>query len=138
MIDKFKGPYEEYFGKLKQFTNEDIADIFISKYSSKSACEGFAEYFSFYMGNKKVIDKAIFEYKKNPKEFLAKVKIKDWYKHSVYEGKWERTFDAIPERFKNSEGTKALRRYYELVAEHNIQMLEDIQKIVKLSKKNMV
>lgn len=137
LIDKFKGPYEEYFGKLKQFTNEDIADIFISKYSSKSACEGFAEYFSFYMGNKKVIDKAISEYKKNPKEFLAKAKIKNWYKHSVYEGKWEGIFDAIPERFKNSEGTKALRRYYELVAEHNIQMLEDIQKIVKLSKENM-
>ena len=88
---------------LSKFNDRNLKDIFISEYSSKSACEGFAEYFSFYMGNKKGIDKEIKEYKKNPRIFIQS---RYWYKYSVYDGKWKILLN-IPERYKGSEGEKA-------------------------------
>ena len=133
LIDKFKKPYQKYLGKDIDISNNDLANIFISGYSLKSACEGFAEYFSFYMGNKKFLDKAISDYDKNPKEFLSKANIKDWYKYSVYEGKWEETLNKIAD----INESKAAKEYYETVVEHNIEMLKDIQKIVQIAKKKM-
>ena len=41
------------------------------------------------MGNKKVLDREIKEYKKNPEEYLSKADIGNWYKYSVYDGKWK-------------------------------------------------
>lgn len=137
LIKKFGPLYEAYFGKIAKFNDRELKDIFLSEYSSKSASEGFAEYFSFYMGNKKYLDKQIAEYKKNPKEYLPKAEIGDWYKYSVYGGKWKVLFSSIPDRYKDSEGSKALKKYYGAVIEHNLEMLEDIQKIVKMAKKNM-
>ena len=133
LIDKFKKPYQKYLGRDTNISDGNLADIFISGYSLKSACEGFAEYFSFYMGNKKVIDKAISDYNKNPKEFLSKANIKDWYKYSVYQGKWEETLNKIAD----TNEIKAAKEYYETVIEHNIEMLKDVKKIVQMAKKKM-
>lgn len=137
LIKKFGPLYEAYFGNISKFGDRSLKDIFISEYSSKSACEGFAEYFSFYMGNKKVLDKEINEYKKNPEEYLSKADIGNWYKYSVYDGKWKVLFNSIPERYKGSEGEKALKKYYQAVIKHNIEMFEDIQKIVGMAKGKM-
>lgn len=137
LIKKFGPLYEAYFGKIAKFNDRELKDIFLSEYSSKSASEGFAEYFSFYIGNKKFLDKQIVEYKKNPEEYLSKAEIGDWYKYSVYGGKWKVLFNSIPDRYKDSEGSKALKKYYGAVIEHNLEMLEDIQKIVKMAKKKM-
>ena len=68
---------------------------------------------------------------------MPKAEIGDWYKYSVYGGKWKVLFSSIPDRYKDSEGSKALKKYYGAVIEHNLEMLEDIQKIVKMAKKNM-
>ena len=137
LIKKFKPLYDAYYSNIGTFNNNELEKIFISGYSSKSAIEGFAEYFSFYMGNKKFIDKEIEAYKKNPKEYLSKASIKNWYKYSIYGGRWEEMFNSIPERYRNSEGTKKFRIYYEAIIKHNIEMLEDVQKIVQKSKKKM-
>ena len=137
LIKKFGPLYEAYFGNISKFGDRSLKDIFISEYSSKSACEGFAEYFSFYMGNKKVLDKEINEYKKNPEEYLSKADIGNWYKYSVYDGKWKVLFNSIPERYKGSEGEKALKKYYQAVVKHNIEMFEDMQKIVNMAKRKM-
>lgn len=137
LIKKFGPLYEAYFGKISKFEDRNLKDIFISEYSSKSACEGFAEYFSFYMGNKKVLDREIKEYKKNPEEYLSKADIGNWYKYSVYDGKWKRLLNSIPERYKDSEGEKALKKYYQAVIKHNIEMFEDMQKIVNMAKRKM-
>ena len=82
------------------------------------------------MGNKKVLDREIKEYKNNPEEYLSKADIGNWYKYSVYDGKWERLLNSISERYKDSEGEKALKKYYQAVVKHNIEMFEDMQKIV--------
>lgn len=137
LVEKFGPLYEAYFGKISKFGDRNLKDIFISEYSSKSACEGFAEYFSFYMGNKKVLDKEIKEYKKNPEEYLSKADIGNWYKYSVYDGKWKILLDSIPERYKGSKGEKALKKYYQAVVKHNIEMFEDMQKIVNMAKRKM-
>lgn len=137
LIKKFKPLYDAYYSNIGTFNNNELEKIFISGYSSKSAIEGFAEYFSFYMGNKKFIDKEIEAYKKNPKEYLSKANIKSWYKYSVYGGRWEEMFNSIPERYRDLEGTKKLRIYYEAIIKHNIEMFEDIQKIVQKVKKKM-
>ena len=137
LIKKFGPLYEAYFGNISKFGDRSLKDIFISEYSSKSACEGFAEYFSFYMGNKKVLDKEINEYKKNPEEYLSKADIGNWYKYSVYDGKWKVLFNSIPERYKGSEGEKALKKYYQAVVKHNIEMFEDMQKIIGMAKGKM-
>lgn len=137
LVKKFGPLYEAYFGKISKFGDRDLKDIFISEYSSKSACEGFAEYFSFYMGNKKVLDREIKEYKKNPEEYLSKADIGNWYKYSVYDGKWKILLNFIPERYKGSEDEKALKKYYQAVVKHNIEMFEDMQKIVNMAKRKM-
>lgn len=137
LVKKFGPLYEAYFGKISKFGDRNLKDIFISEYSSKSACEGFAEYFSFYMGNKKVLDREIKEYKKNPEEYLSKADIGNWYKYSVYDGKWKILLNSIPERYKGSEGEKALKKYYQAVVKHNIEMFEDMQKIVNMAKRKM-
>lgn len=137
LVKKFGPLYEAYFGKISKFGDRNLKDIFISEYSSKSACEGFAEYFSFYMGNKKVLDREIKEYKKNPEEYLSKADIGNWYKYSIYDGKWKILLNSIPERYKGSEGEKALKKYYQAVVKHNIEMFEDMQKIVNMAKRKM-
>ena len=137
LVKKFGPLYEAYFGKISKFGDRNLKDIFISEYSSKSACEGFAEYFSFYMGNKKVLDREIKEYKKNPEEYLSKADIGNWYKYSVYDGKWKVLLNSILERDKGSEGEKALKKYYQAVVKHNIEMFEDMQKIVNMAKRKM-
>ena len=137
LIKKFGPLYEAYFGNISKFGDRSLKDIFISEYSSKSACEGFAEYFSFYMGNKKVLDKEINEYKKNPEEYLSKADIGNWYKYSVYDGKWKVLFNSIPERYRGLEGEKALKKYYQAVVKHNIEMFEDMQKIIGMAKGKM-
>lgn len=138
LYKKFGPLYEKYTGFVK-FNDRELKDIFISEYSSKSACEGFAEYFSFYMGNKKKLDKEIAEYKSNPKKYLENVDISSWYKYSIYGGKWK-ILNSISEKYKgkgSEERSEALKKYYQTVVEHNIEMLSDIQNIVKLAKKKM-
>ena len=135
LLDKFGELYKNVFGA--EIKDENLGDIFISDYSSKSASEGFAEYFSFYMGNKKLIDKEIEEYNKNSKKYLANADIKNWYKYSVYGKKWKFLFDVVSSEYRDQESKKVLRDYYEAIVSHNIEMLEDVQKIVKMAKKNM-
>jgi hypothetical protein len=89
------------------------------------------------MGNRKVLDREIKEYKKNPEEYLSKADIGNWYKYSVYDGKWKILLNSISERYKGSEGEKALKKYYQAVVKHNIEMFEDMQKIVNMAKRKM-
>lgn len=128
IINIFEPLYNKYRNKEydNEFGNKEIGNLFISGYSNKSAGEGYAEYFSFYMGNKAKLDKDIEEYKKNPKEYLRNVNIADWYKYSSYNNKWQFHIDYWKEDEK-----QARRDYYEAVIKYNIEMLMDVQQIVK-------
>ena len=137
LVDKFKPTFEK--SKENKWTKEDfipseqLGEIFITDYANKSVCEGYAEYFSFYVGNQKQLDKYIQEFKQNKKKFLKSKSMKDLYKYYVYQRHWENFVKH--DEGDSEEKKEAKKKYTQLVLEHNMEMLIDMQTIIKDLKK---
>ena len=134
LIDKFKNTYNESTKHSIIFTPFDddvLNNVFLSSYSTKSASEGYAEYFSFYISNKEKIDKDIKDYKANPDKFVKEKDMKDWFKLHIANTAWQR--HEATKAFSKTisyEEKYSKDKYYQKVVQHNIEMLNLIANIV--------
>lgn len=94
--------------------------IFLTSYSTKSTSEGYAEYFSHYLQNKKEIDKDIKQFQENPTEFLKKKNMKTWFKYDFDNTAFDRENKFIAFQGKD----------YESIIKHNMEMFIDIRNII--------
>lgn len=134
LIDKFKNIYDEsnkHSVIYASFDDSVLNNIFLSSYSTKSASEGYAEYFSFYISNKEKIDKDIKDYKANPDKFVKEKDMKDWFKLHIANTAWQRheATKAFSETVSYEE-KYSKDKYYQKVVQHNIEMLNLIANIV--------
>lgn len=134
LIDKFKNTYDESTKHSiisTPFSDDILNDVFLSSYSTKSASEGYAEYFSFYISNKEKIDKDIKDYKANPDKFIKEKDMKDWFKLHIANTAWQR--HEATKAFSKTisyEEKYSKDKYYQKVVQHNIEMLNLIANIV--------
>lgn len=134
LIDKFKNVYDEsnkHSVIYASFDDSILNDVFLSSYSTKSASEGYAKYFSFYISNKEKIDKDIKDYKANPDKFVKEKDMKDWFKLHIANTAWQRheATKAFSETVSYEE-KYSKDKYYQKVVQHNIEMLNLIANIV--------
>ena len=94
--------------------------IFLTSYSTKSTSEGYAEYFSHYLQNRKEIDKDIKQFQENPTEFLKKKNMKTWFKYDFDNAALDRENKFIAFQGKD----------YESIIKHNMEMFIDIKNMI--------
>lgn len=94
--------------------------IFLTSYSTKSTSEGYAEYFSHYLQNRKEIDKDIKQFQENPTEFLKKKNMKTWFKYDFDNAALDRENKFIAFQGKD----------YESIIKHNMEMFIDIRNMI--------
>lgn len=147
----FKDKYEEALvnylketGEKESFItlpyNENVSDrFFISNYSNKSAQEGFAEYFSFYISNKKEIDKAIKRYNQNKEEFLKTFDFSSLGKftpevidHSYLNKKVFIDKKHFSDRYEYDK--KAREDFYKTIVERNLLLLKKVKNVIEETK----
>lgn len=94
--------------------------IFLTSYSTKSTSEGYAEYFSHYLQNRKEIDKDIKQFQENPTEFLKKKNMKTWFKYDFDNAALDRENKFIAFQGKD----------YESIIKHNMEIFIDVRNMI--------